>query len=67
MSFLQQRIPSIRSQLVPVDVDFDVFNDKLIRFVMDMIQNEVLADNQNLEIEVKLGAFFSRDQNNLHF
>lgn len=57
MNFLQQKHPLIRSQLLPVAVDYDAFTDRLVSFILQMTE-ERLEKDQILEIEVKLGAFF---------
>ncbi|KAM3145449.1 hypothetical protein pb186bvf_002493 [Paramecium bursaria] len=59
-SYLIERHPSIRSQIVPFNVDYDEFYLELINYFKRQYQNGF----QDLEIEFKLGMFVSKDPKN---
>ncbi|CAD8066741.1 unnamed protein product [Paramecium primaurelia] len=62
LSYLKQRDPTIRNQLIPIRVDYDEYQEQIIRYFKSIFeQASNLTSDQQLEIEIKLGTFLSKE------
>ena len=58
---MQNRDVTIRSQLMPVPVEVDLYFDELFHYFRKNL-NKPVPDGAQIEVEIKLGSFISKDQ-----
>ncbi|CAD8156123.1 unnamed protein product [Paramecium octaurelia] len=62
LSYLNQRDPAIRNQLIPIRVDYDEYQEQIIRYFRSIFEQTAnLTSDQQLEIEIKLGTFLAKE------
>ncbi|CAD8126578.1 unnamed protein product [Paramecium sonneborni] len=64
LSYLKQKDQAIRNQLIPIRVDFDEYQEQILRYFRTIFEQTAnLSQEQQLEIEIKIGTFIAKEQN----